>query len=40
MIAASGAPPEVLRDDVLAEVYADERVRARQAFGRTFVWSE
>jgi iron complex transport system ATP-binding protein len=40
VVAASGTPAEVLRDEVLAEVYADEHVRARQAFGRTFVWSE
>jgi iron complex transport system ATP-binding protein len=39
-VVASGTPLEVLRDGVLAEVYADEHVRARQAFGRTFVWSE
>src|SRR5918911_2535977 len=39
-LAASGAPAEVLRDEVLAEVYGDEHVRARRAFGRTFVWSE
>ncbi|MCA1593541.1 MAG: ABC transporter ATP-binding protein [Acidobacteria bacterium] len=39
-ITASGAPSEVLRDEVLAETYGDEHVRARQAFGRTFVWSE
>ena len=39
-VEASGTPAEVLRDDVLALVYADEHVRARQAFGRTFVWSE
>ena len=39
-ITASGAPVEVLRDDVLADIYGDEHVRARQAFGRTFVWSE
>jgi len=39
-IAASGAPAEVLRDEVLADVYGDEHVRARRAFGRTFVWSE
>jgi ABC-type cobalamin/Fe3+-siderophores transport system ATPase subunit len=37
---AQGAPEEVLRDEVLAEVYGDEHVRARRAFGRTFVWSE
>lgn len=39
-VAAQGAPSEVLTDEVLAEVYADEHVRARRAFGRTFVWSE
>ncbi|MGI9104920.1 MAG: ABC transporter ATP-binding protein [Pyrinomonadaceae bacterium] len=39
-VAAAGPPAEVLRDAVLAEVYADAHVRARQAFGRTFVWSE
>jgi len=39
-VAAEGTPSEVLRDEVLAEVYGDEHVRARRAFGRTFVWSE
>lgn len=39
-MAAAGTPAEVLRDEILALVYADEHVRARQAFGRTFVWSE
>ena len=39
-VVAHGSPAEVLRDEVLAEVYGDEHVRARQAFGRTFVWSE
>jgi iron complex transport system ATP-binding protein len=39
-LAAEGTPAEVLRDAVLADVYGDEHVRARQAFGRTFVWSE
>jgi iron complex transport system ATP-binding protein len=39
-VAAEGSPTEVLRDEVLAEVYGDEHVRARRAFGRTFVWSE
>jgi iron complex transport system ATP-binding protein len=39
-VAAEGAPREVLREEVLREVYGDEHVRARQAFGRTFVWSE
>jgi len=39
-VVAAGAPEEVLRDEVLAEVYGDEHVRARRPFGRTFVWSE
>jgi iron complex transport system ATP-binding protein len=39
-VAAEGPPAEVLRDEVLAHVYGDEHVRARRAFGRTFVWSE
>ncbi len=39
-VSAAGPPTEVLREDLLAEVYGDEHVRARQAFGRTFVWSE
>jgi iron complex transport system ATP-binding protein len=39
-VAAEGAPSDVLRDEVLADIYGDEHVRARRAFGRTFVWSE
>lgn len=39
-LVAAGAPSEVLRDEVLAAVYGDEHVRARRAFGHTFVWSE
>ena len=39
-VAASGAPSDVLREDLLADIYGDEHVRARRAFGRTFVWSE
>jgi iron complex transport system ATP-binding protein len=39
-VTASGPPSEVLREELLAEIYGDEHVRARQAFGRTFVWSE
>jgi iron complex transport system ATP-binding protein len=39
-VAAEGTPAEVLREEVLTEVYGDEHVRARRAFGRTFVWSE
>jgi iron complex transport system ATP-binding protein len=40
VVAASGSPAEVLRDEVLATVFDDARVRARRAFGRTFIWSE
>jgi iron complex transport system ATP-binding protein len=39
-VIAEGTPADVLRDEVLAHIYGDEHVRARQAFGRTFVWSE
>jgi iron complex transport system ATP-binding protein len=39
-VAAEGSPADVLRDEVLADIYGDEHVRARSAFGRTFVWSE
>ncbi|MGH9943219.1 MAG: ABC transporter ATP-binding protein [Pyrinomonadaceae bacterium] len=39
-VVASGPPAEVLQDEVLADVFDDRHVRARQAFGRTFVWSE
>ena len=39
-VTASGGPEDVLRDEVLAEVYSDTHVRARRAFGRTFVWTE
>lgn len=39
-LVARGGPRNVLSDALLAEVYGDEHVRARQAFGRTFVWSE
>jgi ABC-type cobalamin/Fe3+-siderophores transport system ATPase subunit len=39
-VVAAGTPAEVLRDEVLARVYADAHVRARRAFGRTFVWTE
>src|SRR4051812_8519598 len=33
-VVAAGTPSEVLREDTLAEIYSDEHVRARQAFGR------
>jgi iron complex transport system ATP-binding protein len=39
-VTASGPPAEVLREDILSDIYGDEHVRARRAFGRTFVWSE
>jgi ABC-type enterochelin transport system ATPase subunit len=39
-VAATGTPAEVLSDEVLATIFDDPRVRARRAFGRTFVWSE
>lgn len=39
-ITAAGTPAEVLREDLLAGIYGDEHVRARRAFGHTFVWSE
>jgi iron complex transport system ATP-binding protein len=39
-VEAEGTPTDVLRDEVLADIYGDEHVRARRAFGRTFVWSE
>jgi len=39
-VVAAGAPTDVLRDEVLTDVYADEHIHARRAFGRTFVWSE
>jgi iron complex transport system ATP-binding protein len=39
-IIALGRPVEVLRADVLAEIYNDAHIRARRDEGRTFVWSE
>lgn len=39
-VTASGTPSEVLHEDLLVEIYGDEHVRARQAFGRTFIWSD
>ena len=39
-VAAAGPPADVLREELLADIYGDEHVRARRAFGRTFVWSE
>lgn len=40
VMAATGAPEEVLRDAVLAEIYDDTHVRARRIEGRTCVWSD
>jgi len=39
-VAAEGAPPDVLRDAVLASVYDDTTIRTRRVDGRTFVWTE
>jgi iron complex transport system ATP-binding protein len=39
-IAASGAPVQVMREQVLAEVYDDPHIRARRVNGQTCVWSE
>ncbi len=39
-IIARGAPSEVLRDAVLADIFDDSGVRARRFDERTFVWSE
>src|SRR5215216_7479974 len=39
-VAAEGSPPDVLLVDVEVDKHVDEHVRARRAFGRTFVWSE
>lgn len=40
MIVAADAPGRVLRDAVLADVYGDANIRARQLDGRAVVWSE
>ena len=39
-VAAQGAPSEVLRNSVLADIYDDLHVRTHRLEGRTFVWSE
>jgi iron complex transport system ATP-binding protein len=39
-IAAAGPPVEVLRAEVLREVYDDSDIRVGRLDGRTFVWSE
>lgn len=39
-IVAAGSPREVLREEVLRDVYADAKIRALAADGHVFVWSE
>ncbi len=39
-VVAEGPPPDVLRAEVLAEVYDDPTIRTRRVEGRTFVWTE
>ncbi len=39
-MAASGSPAAVLKDDVLAEVFDDPFIRARQVDGQLCVWSQ
>lgn len=39
-VVAAGKTSDVLQEAVLMDVFDDAQVRARQAFGRTFVWSE
>jgi iron complex transport system ATP-binding protein len=39
-IAANGAPGDVLRDSILAEVYDDPFIRSRRVDGHLCVWSE
>lgn len=39
-IAAQGAPGEVLRDSILADIYEDPYIRARRIDGQLCVWSE
>ena len=39
-VVAEGAPSDVLRDSVLAEVYDDPTIRTRRLDGRTFVWTQ
>jgi iron complex transport system ATP-binding protein len=39
-VVAEGAPRDVLRDSVLAQVYDDPTIRTRRIDGRTFVWTE
>ncbi len=39
-MSAQGSPRDVLQEKTLALIYEDDRVRAREIEGRTFVWSE
>lgn len=40
MLVAEGTPPEILKEDLLAEIYDDVHVRARRVNGHTLIWSE
>jgi iron complex transport system ATP-binding protein len=40
VVAAQGTPDEVLRSDLLAEVYGEPNVRARRIGNQTLVWIE
>jgi iron complex transport system ATP-binding protein len=40
VLAAQGTPGEVLREEVLKEIFEDSHVHTRRLDGRTFVWSE
>jgi len=39
-VAAQGAPAEVLRSNILAEIYGEPNVRAERIGGQTLVWIE
>ena len=39
-VAAQGAPPEVLRSQILSEIYGEPNVRAERIGGQTLVWIE
>lgn len=39
-VIAEGKPTEILKQDLLAEIYDDDHVRASRADGRALIWSE
>jgi iron complex transport system ATP-binding protein len=39
-VAAQGAPVEVLRSEILSEIYGEPNVRAERIGGQTLVWIE